>query len=91
MFALNLRVDGVDVSILGAALGRALVSGLGMCGVVLLLHQLRLPPPLFILASASGGGFAFFGIYVLLGGTEVVTALKIMRRGLRLAGRPAAG
>ena len=91
MFALNLRVDGVDVSMLGAALGRALVSGLGMCAVVLLLHQLRLPPPLFILASASGGGFAFFGIYVLLGGTEVVTALKIMRRGLRLAGRPAAG
>ena len=91
MFALNLRVDGVDVSMLGAALGRALVSGLGMCAVVLLLHQLRLPPPLFILASASGGGFAFFGIYVLLGGTEVVTVLKIMRRGLRLAGRPAAG
>ena len=87
MFALNLRVDGVDVSMLGAALGRALVSGLGMCAIVLLLHQLRLPPPLFILASASGGGFAFFGIYVLLGGTEVVTALKIMRRGLQFAMR----
>ena len=90
MFALNLRVDGVDVSMLGAALGRALVSSLGMCAVVLLLHQLRLPPALLILASASGGGFAFFGIYVLLGGGEVLTALKHMRRGLRLAAKSAA-
>ena len=87
-----------------------------MCGVVLLLHQLRLPPALLILAGASDsnaiqyviavrlnydlntnvggagdqlthlrGGFAFFGIYVLLGGKEVLTALKLMRRGLRLA------
>ena len=82
LFVLNLRVDGVDVSMLGVALGRALVSSLGMCGVVLLLHQLRLPPALLILAGASGGGFAFFGIYVLLGGTEVLSALNLMRRGL---------
>ena len=53
-----------------------------MSGVVLLLHQLRMPPALFILASASGGGFVFFGAYVLLGGTEVLTFLKHLRRGL---------
>ena len=82
LFALNLRVDGVDVPMLGAALGRALVSSLVMYGVVLLLHPLRLPPALFILAGATGGGFAFFCIYLLLGGAEVLTALRLMRRGL---------
>ena len=84
MFGLNLRVGGVDVSMLGATLGRALVSSLGMCVVVLLLHQLRMPPALFILAGASGGGFAFFGIYVLLGGREILTVLGHLRRGIGL-------
>ncbi len=83
MFGLNVRVGGVDVSMLAATLGRALASSLGMCGVVLLLHQLRMPPVLFILASASGGGFAFFGIYVLLGGREVLTVFGHLRRGLQ--------
>lgn len=83
LFALNLRVGGVDVPMLRAALGRATVGSLGMCGVVLLLHQLRLPPALFILASAGSGGIAFFGIYVLLGGREVLTVLGHLRRGLR--------
>jgi len=50
---------------------------------VLLLHQLRMPPALFILASASGGGFAFFGLYILLGGTEVLTVLRHLPRGLQ--------
>ena len=83
LFALNLRVGGVDVPMLRAALGRATVGSLGMCGVVLLLHQLRLPPALFILASAGSGGIAFFGIYVLLGGREVLTVLGHLRRGLQ--------
>ena len=83
LFALNLRVGGVDVPMLRAALGRATVGSLGMCGVVLLLHQLRLPPALFILASAGSGGIAFFGIYVLLGGSEVLTVLGHLRRGLQ--------
>ena len=84
LFALNLRVGGVDVPMLRAALGRATVGSLGMCGVVLLLHQLRLPPALFILASAGSGGIAFFGIYVLLGGREVLTVLGHLRRGILL-------
>ncbi len=79
LFLLNLRVDGVDVSILGATLGRTLMGSLGMSGVVLLLHQLQLPPALFILAGISGGGFTFFGIYVLLGGSEVLSALRHLR------------
>ena len=82
LFGLNLWVGGVEVSMLRATLGRALVSSLGMCGVVLLLHQLRMPPALFILAGASGGGFAFFGIYLLLGGREILTVLGHLRRGL---------
>ena len=87
LFALNLRVDGVDVSMLGASLGRALVSSLGMSAVVLLLQQLDLPPALFILAGISAGGFAFFGIYVRLGGTEVLSALQHLRRGLPIINR----
>jgi putative peptidoglycan lipid II flippase len=83
LLALNLRVGGVDVPMVRAALGRATVGSLGMCGVVLLLHQLRLPPALFILASAGSGGIAFFGIYVLLGGSEVLTVLGHLRRGLQ--------
>ncbi|MCY4081350.1 MAG: murein biosynthesis integral membrane protein MurJ [Caldilineaceae bacterium] len=83
MFGLNLRAGGVDVSMLATTLRRALASSLGMCGVVLLLHQLRMPPALFILAGASGGGFAFFGIYVLLGGREILTVLGHLRRGLQ--------
>jgi len=50
---------------------------------VLLLHQLGMPPALFILAGASGGGFAFFGIYILLGGREVLMVLGHLRRGLQ--------
>ena len=87
LLVLNLRVGGVNVPMLGATLGRALVGSVGMSGVVLLLHQLRMPPALFILASASGGGFVFFGAYVLLGGTEVLTFLKHLRRGLFLPPR----
>lgn len=82
LFVLNLRVGSVDVPMLRATLWRALVSCLGLCAVVLLLHQMRLPPALFILAGAGGGGIAFFGLYVLLGGTEVLTLLELLRRGL---------
>ena len=84
LLALNLHVGGVDVPMLRVTLGRALVSSLGMCGVVLLLHQLRMPPVLFILAGASGGGFAFFGVYLLLGGREILAVLGHLRRGLIL-------
>ena len=86
MLALNLRVGGVALPLLGAALVRALVGSLGMYAVVLLLHQLRLPAPLFILAGASCGGLAFFGIYLALGGREVLSALKIVGRALRPVG-----
>lgn len=82
LFGLNLGVGGVDVSILRATLGRALASCLGMCGVVLLLRQLQMPPALFILAGASGGGFVFFGVYLLLGGREILAVLEHLRRGL---------
>ena len=83
MFVLNLRVGSIDVAMLRAALGRAAAGSLGMCGVVLLLHQLRMPPALFILASASGGGLAFFGLYVLLGGREVLAVPGHLRHGLQ--------
>lgn len=82
LFALNLRVGGVDAGALRATLARALVSSLAMCGLVLALHQLGMPAALFIAASAAGGGFVFFGVYALLGGTEILTALGYLRRGL---------
>lgn len=81
LFMLNLRVGGVDAGALRAALARALVSSLAMSGLVLTLHQARLPAALFIATSAAGGGFVFFGVYVMLGGTEVLTALRYLRRG----------
>lgn len=87
LFALNLRVGGVDAGVLGATLGRAVVSSLGLSLVVLLFHRLRLPPALFIAASAGGGGLAFFAVYLLLGGAEILTALRHLREGVRtLAG-----
>ena len=68
------------------ALVRALAGSLGMYAVVLLLHQLRFPAPLFILAGAICGGLAFFGIYLALGGNEVLSALRILGRALRPVG-----
>ena len=81
LFALNLRVGGVDAGALRATLARALVGSLAMSGLVLALHQLGMPAALFIAASAAGGGFVFFGVYALLGGTEIFTALGYLRRG----------
>lgn len=85
LFLLNLWVDGVDISILGTTLGRTLVGSLGMSGVMLLVQQLQLPPVLFIVASAGSGIFTFFGLYVLLGGSEVLSALQHMRGSLGIA------
>lgn len=85
LFVLNLRVNGVETSILRTTLGRTLVASLGMTAVVLLLHQLQLPGPLLIVAGAGAGGIAFFGLYILLGGTEVLTALAHLYSGLRVA------
>ena len=85
LFVLNLRVGGVEPGTLGATLARALAGSLSMCAVVLLVRQLHLPPALYIAVGAGGGGLAFFGTYVALGGKEVLTALALLGRGVSLS------
>jgi putative peptidoglycan lipid II flippase len=71
--------DSLDEPVLASTLRRLLVACAGMGGAIFAIHQLNLPTLAFLIVAIGSGGLTFLGIYLLLGGREILGILDLLR------------
>lgn len=75
--------ESLDEPVLASTLRRLLVACAGMGGAIFAIHQMDLPTLPFLALAIGGGGVTFLGIYLLLGGREILGVVELLRAGER--------
>lgn len=70
------RFHGVTGRTLAATVGRAVVAAAAMAGVVRLLSRADLPETIFVVVAIAVGAAVYVGVYVVMGGRELLTLLR---------------
>ncbi len=70
----------LDEPLLRVTLRRLLLACLSMAGMITAIHQLDLATVPFVITAIGGGGAAFIGVYMALGGREIHEIVQTLRR-----------